>query len=368
MTLDALLAAAPGALTPAEKDAALLALMVERTDWHRQRCPAYARLLDLLHPQAAAPPRSLADLPWLPVGLFKSHELASVPPAERFKVLTSSGTTGQAPSRIVLDRTTAALQARGLAACMRPLLGPRRLPLLIVDVADLLQGPAAASARGAGVLGMMTLGRDPLFALDPEHRLRTDAVAAWLDQHGQQPFLVFGFTFMVWRYLALAAPPGALDLSQAILVHSGGWKKLQDQAVDRTTFRAGLADRLGIRRVHDFYGMVEQVGSVFLEGEDGLLHPPLFGEVLVRDPRSFEVLPDGEEGLLQVLSPLPLSYPGHSLLTADLGSLDPHTRGLRVHGRVPRAELRGCSDTHASAPGIPAGGAVPGIPAGGAVP
>lgn len=355
MTLDALLAAAPGSLSASEGEATLLALLVERTAWHRARCPAYDRLLDLLHPQACAPARSLDDLPWLPVGLFKSHELASVPPEQRFKTLRSSGTTGQTPSRIVLDRPTAALQARGLAACMRPLLGPRRLPLLVVDASDLLQDQRAATARGAGVLGMMTLGRDPLFALDPDHRLRLDAVAAWLEQHGRQPFLVFGFTFMVWRYLVQAAPPGAMDLSQAILVHSGGWKKLQDQAVSREDFRKGLRQRLGIERVHDFYGMVEQVGSVFLEGEDGLLHPPPFGAARIRDPHSFEVLPDGEQGLIQVLSPLPLSYPGHSLLTADLGTRCPRTGGLRVDGRVPRAELRGCSDTHATFPVTPEG-------------
>lgn len=353
MTLDALLAATPGQVSLAEKEAALLALLSERTAWHRQRCPAYARLLDQLHPGVHAPAR-LADLPWLPVGLFKSHELASVPPAERFKVLHSSGTTGQARSRIVLDRATAALQARGLAACLRPLLGPRRLPMLLVESDDLLTDQRAASARGAGVLGMMALGRDHLFALDPDLELRVSALRAWLSQHGHAPFVVFGFTFLVWRHLALAAEGLGLDLSQAILVHSGGWKKLQDQAVDRATFRAGLRDRLGIRRVHDFYGMVEQVGSVFLEGEDGLLYPPPFGEVLVRDPLRFEVLPDGQEGLLQVLSPLPLSYPGHSLLTADLGVVHRvergpggvPARGLQVRGRVPRAELRGCSDTH----------------------
>ena len=62
----------------------------------------------------------------------------------------------------------------------------------------------------------------------------------------------------------------------------------------------------------------------------------------------------GEEGVLQVLSPLPRSYPGHSLLTEDLGVLlgeDDCPCGrkgkyFKVTGRVPRAEVRGCSDTY----------------------
>lgn len=357
--------------TPAALDARLEALMAQRllpgeqrtslregldelVAWHRDRCPSYARLLDVIHPGYAGA-GTLADLPWIPVGLFKSHDLASVPPAERFKVLTSSGTTGAVPGRVVLDRTTAALQTRGLAWTMTALLGPRRLPMLIVDVQDLLTDRRSASARGAGVLGMMTFGRDHLFALDPGQRLREAELRAWLARHGQAPFLVFGFTFMVWEHLVERAGAMGLDLSQGVLVHSGGWKKLLDRSVDRATFKAALARATGLSRVHDFYGMVEQVGSVFLEGEDGLLHPPPFGEVLIRDPQTWDLAPPGQPGVVQVLSLLPRSYPGHSLLTEDLGVLLPTAagadgrpgRGLSILGRAPRAELRGCSDTQA---------------------
>jgi hypothetical protein len=63
-------------------------------------------------------------------------------------------------------------------------------------------------------------------------------------------------------------------------------------------------------------------------------------------------MPDGETGVIQVLSLLPGSYPGHSLLSEDMGvieKVDPRQdgwmgKGLRIFGRVPKAELRGCSD------------------------
>ena len=56
-----------------------------------------------------------------------------------------------------------------------------------------------------------------------------------------------------------------------------------------------------------------------------------------------------------MLSALPGSYPGHSILTEDLGVLcgedEPEAgrrgRCFQVLGRVPEAELRGCSDVHA---------------------
>ena len=43
--------------------------------------------------------------------------------------------------------------------------------------------------------------------------------------------------------------------------------------------------------------------------------------VLIRDPHDWSVAPVGQTGLLQTLSVLPRSYPGHSLLTEDLAAV-----------------------------------------------
>jgi hypothetical protein len=161
---------------------------------------------------------------------------------------------------------------------------------------------------------------------------------------------------MVWQYLLGQIDGQKLDLSNAILIHSGGWKKLQEIAVGNAEFRLRLTKVCGLKRVYNFYGMVEQVGSVYLEGEDGYLYPPNFADVIVRDPQTFEAQPVGKPGLIQVVSALPLSYPGHSILTEDLGvieGIDDSACGRRgkyfsVLGRVPKAELRGCSDVHAT--------------------
>lgn len=352
MNLDPLLAASDTPLTPQDKAARMVTGLNQLVAHHVAHCPPYARLVSAFFPDRVsgrhAAATSLEEVPWLPVGLFKSHRLVSVPEDQVFKTMTSSGTTDGRPSRIVLDRQTASLQARGLARVMTGLLGKQRLPMLIVDIEGLFSDPAGFSARGAGVLGMMTFGRHHLYVLDEQLELRIDALRDWLAEHGDAPFLVFGFTWMVWRYLVDRLPQAGLDLRNGILVHAGGWKKLQDQAVDRATFKARLRDVAGITRCHDFYGMVEQVGGVFLEGEDGLLHPPDFADVLVREPGSWRVLPPGQPGVIQLLSLLPRSYPGHSLLTEDMGvvhQLPDGRRALTVLGRAPRAELRGCSDT-----------------------
>jgi hypothetical protein len=181
-------------------------------------------------------------------------------------------------------------------------------------------------------------------------------LSSFLEKYNGKPILIFGFTFMVWQYLFNAKLKNKYDLSQAILIHSGGWKKLAEMEVDNETFKKSLFSKFGLEKIYNFYGMVEQVGSVFLENSQGSLHCPNFADVIIRNPIDFTVQKHGEPGLIQVISPLPLSYPGFSLLTEDIGVLtgedDLQTSWMGKHfkilGRAKKAELRGCSDTFKS--------------------
>ncbi|MEV6844327.1 acyl-protein synthetase [Actinoplanes sp. NPDC051411] len=338
-------------LPQAEKEKVLLEELSGLVEHHRERCEPYARILAA---NGYAGADSVAGLPWLPVRLFKNLDLKSIGDDEVFKVLTSSGTTGEV-SKIYLDKVAAATQTRQLGATVQSVLGPKRLPMLLVDTKAMLKDRKSFSARGAGVLGMSTFGRDHVWALDNEGLVDLSAIKSFLEKHGDQPFLIFGFTFMVWLHLYEVTRDNGLDLSNGILIHSGGWKKLVDQAVSPEEFRRRLAG-VGLTRTHNFYGMVEQIGTIFLEGPSGgSLYCPDFADVVVRDPQTWAELPPGKPGLLEVVSTLPTSYPGHVLLTEDLGVVhgidDGDWPGKRfsVLGRLPRAEARGCSDTYKEA-------------------
>ncbi len=346
--------AAPYGLAAPAKQAKLLAALNRLTAWHAQRCEPYGRIVERLFDAGDAPTRE--DLPYLPVRLFKTLELRSVPRDEVFKTLNSSGTTGAAVSRVFLDRETAARQTRVLAAIMASFIGRQRLPMVIVDSARLLQDRTRFNARAAGILGFSTFGRNHFHCLDEHLALDADGLQAFLDQHRGTPVFAFGFTFIVWQALMLAAARAGrrFDFGPgSTLVHGGGWKRLADQRVDNDQFKRRLREQLGIERVINYYGMVEQVGSVFMECEHGHLHAPVFADVVIRDPVTLQPLPPGQTGLVQVLSALPLSYPGHSILTEDLGVLHGEDdcpcgragRHFSVLGRLPQAEQRGCSDT-----------------------
>lgn len=354
--LEPLLAGSPYRLARGEKDALLTRELLALTERHRRGCPPYAAMLDGLGFKAAGVSH-YRELPFLPVGLFKSMRLASVPDADIIRTVTSSGTSGQAVSRILLDAETASLQQTALACVVGDFLGPRRLPMLIIDCPSVLKDRKAFTARGAGILGFSLFGSKRRFALDDDMRLDQAALSAFLEETAGRPFFAFGFTYIIWRhfYRALAERGGGFDLSGGVLIHGGGWKAMAAEAVSPAEFNRRLKAICGLRRVHDYYGMAEQTGSIFMQCEAGHFHCSDLSGVIVRRAVDFSPCEVGEPGILQALSLLPRSYPGHSLLTEDEGTLlgtddCPCGRGgdyFSVAGRLKHAELRGCSDTYA---------------------
>lgn len=351
----ALLALPPYGLNREAKHTFLNAELAALTRSHALRCPEYARMLQATgtNPQEEL---DYEQLPPLPVRLFKEFTLKSIPDEAVTKTMTSSGTTGQQVSRIYLDRETSALQSKVLGKIMESLLGGTRLPMIILDSSAVVRDRAMFSARGAGILGFSLFARDKIFALDESMQLDLEGLRAFIAKHAGETIFLFGFTYMVWQhfYAELKRLGQTLDLSGGILLHGGGWKKLAQQAVSREQFHTALREVCGVTRVVDYYGMVEQTGAIYVECEHGHLHAPVWSDVLIRNPRDFSLAPVGEAGLIEVVSVLPRSYPGHALLTEDEGRLlgeDDCPCGrlgkyFTVLGRVSRAETRGCSDTY----------------------
>ena len=354
-SIDDLMTMDPYCLAKAEKHDLFGAYLSGLTKHHFDSCPAYADILRALG-YAYGEEMSAEDIPMLPVRLFKELELRSVPAESVAKTMTSSGTTGQQVSRIYLDKENSARQTKVMAHIVGDLLGNQRLPMIILDTSAVLKNRQMFSARGAGILGFSVFGRDRIYAMDEEMRLDVDGLREFLGKHEGEPIFLFGFTFMIWQYFykELKRLGEKLELQNGILIHGGGWKKLQQEAVSADAFGAALNEVCGIERVHNYYGMVEQLGSIYIECEHGHLHCSNFSDVIVRDPKDFSVLPVGARGLMEVQSLLPTSYPGHVLLTEDEGTIlgeDDCPCGRKgkyfaIHGRIKGAEIRGCSDTY----------------------
>ena len=326
---------------------------------HYERCSDYRRMIDAQKLDINHLPE-YDKLPFLPVRLFKEFELCSVDKEEVVKTMTSSGTTGQQVSRIFLDRDTSTNQTKALTKIVSSFIGTKRVPMLILDSSGVVKNRNMFSARGAGILGFSMFGSKKIYALDEEMQLNIPLLREFLEEHEGEPIFMFGFTFMIWQhfYKQLLATEYKPDLSKGILIHGGGWKKLISESVSSEEFKKRLSDACGIdtNNVHDYYGMVEQTGSIYMECECGHLHAPVFSDILIRRANDFSLAPYGEKGIIEVVSVLPESYPGHVLLTEDEGMIlgeDDCPCGrkgkyFKIMGRIKNAEIRGCSDTYAA--------------------
>lgn len=346
----------PYELSKDEKQKLLTQELLSLTKHHKLHCKEYAAILQALNFNEDSV-KSYYDLPFIPVRLFKEYDLMSIDKSQVFKTMTSSGTTGQKVSKIFVDKDTASNQQKTLIKILSDFIGKQRLPMLIIDSPKVVKDRNLFSARGAAILGLSMLARERIYALDENMQLNLEVVKEFCQKYEGQRVLLFGFTFMVWQHLysELKRLNLKLNLPEAFLITGGGWKKLVTLNISREAFKDALKEQCGIGHFLDHYGMVEQTGSIYAECEYGHLHASNYSDVIIRDPKDFSICKVGQKGIIQVVSVLPHSYPGHSLLTEDEGIIlgeddcpcGRHGKYFTITGRMKKAELRGCSDTYA---------------------
>lgn len=353
--IERLIKESPYSLGKNDKEKLFNSFLNDLTKYHYEHCGCYGNILKSIGFDVNSK-KSYYDLPYIPVRLFKDFELKSVDNADVVKTLTSSGTTGQKVSKIYLDRDTASNQQKVLVSIVSSFLGAKRLPMIIFDCPSVIKNRNMFSARGAGILGFSMFGTDRIYAFDDDMNINLPLINEFLEKHKGENIFLFGFTFMIWQhfYKVLKEKKQFVDLSNGILMHGGGWKKLVSEKVTSADFKKCLNEVCGIKNVHDYYGMVEQTGSVYMECSEGYLHCSNFSDVITRNEADLSICKYGQKGIIQVVSLLPKSYPGHSILTEDEGIVfgqDDCKCGLKgkyfkVLGRISKAEIRGCSDTY----------------------
>jgi phenylacetate-coenzyme A ligase PaaK-like adenylate-forming protein len=346
----------PYSLDRIKKSKYLKSYFFELTQFHYENCRKYRNMLDALGYEHKRQ-QDYSEIPFLPVRLLKMFDLYSIPKGDIVKTMTSSGTSGQSVSKIYLDKKAALNQSIALTKIVSSYLGAKRTPMIIIDSQEVLKDRKMFSARGAGILGFSIFGTKRMYALNENMELKVDDVLAFIEENENNRILIFGFTFMVYKHFIKEIKKRniKIDLSNSVLIHGGGWKKLVHESITSEEFQKMLNQLCGITSVHDYYGMVEQTGSIFMECEYSNMHASNLSDVFIRRPHDFSIADVGERGIIQTLSILPTSYPGHSLLTEDEGVLlgeDDCKCGrlgkyFKILGRVKNAELRGCSDTYA---------------------
>mgnify|MGYP001158503789 CR=1 FL=1 len=294
------------------------------------------------------------DVPFLPVSLFKEFHLKSIPDSKIFKILNSSGTSQTKLSSIYLDKENAYQQTKVLNQIVGEILGPKRLPMIIIDEKENIKNQKNFNAKTAAYIGFSLFGSSHFYLIE-NGKVNYKGLNSFLQKFASDKFLIFGFTSKIFfQFINLIDPKKLISNSfnKAILIHGGGWKKMESNKISNKKFKEILMSKFKISNVYNYYGLVEQTGSIFFENKDcGFFTTHKFSDVLIRG-KNFEVLSKNKKGFVQLISTLPTSYPGHSILTEDVGEIvdvknckcGKKTKHFYIHGRVKEAETRGCSD------------------------
>lgn len=340
-------------LCSSEKNGKLLANINSRLQRHYDNSLEFRRIIKGIF-EDRLPAKSLEELPFIPVRLFKTLDLKSIQEVEIVKTMTSSGTSGQGVSKIYLNKATVKRQQEALVSIFKAQTERSRMPMLIIDSADTIKNRSRFNARAAGILGFSMFGKSTVFALNQDLTINLSVVQEFFSKYRDEPFFLFGFTYIVYRNFLMSLKSSEISYpsNEGMLIHGGGWKKLEELSINSDELKSLVAEILGVQRVYDYYGMVEQTGSIFFECEKGFFHASEWSDIIIRDVESLCPLKNGISGLIQLLSIVPESYPGNSILTEDLGTIYGEDdcgcgrkgKYFKVHGRVKNSEIRGCSN------------------------
>ena len=320
------------------------------TKFHYKNSKEYKKILDLLYP--AKVKKNIESIPFIPAKLFKDIELKSISNKKVFKILQSSGTSGGKTSKIYLDKENAQKQTSVLNEIASKILGKQRLPMLIVDEKKNIFISRKFDAKTAAVLGFSLFGSSHHY-LVKDKKIDYKILKNFMKRYSNNTFFIFGFTSYVYEFLIKKINSKHLkeNFSNGILIHGGGWKKMEKIKISNKIFKKKLKNKLELKNIFNYYGLIEQTGSIFFECKDcGCFVTSRYSDVLIRD-KNFKILENNKVGFIQLLSLLPKSYPGHSILTEDMGEIIENNcnscfgkKKFLVHGRAEKSEIRGCSD------------------------
>ncbi|MFJ2280257.1 acyl-protein synthase [Pseudomonas sp. NPDC087803] len=336
--------------------------MSEISRFHIEQTPGYEHWLNA-NGVEASDLQSFDDWSRLPpifASFFKQHLLLSSTGADALE-LTSSGTSGQR-SRMRYD-------ARSLGAAQHMV---ERIfaeygwitPHTPCNYLLLSYEPQERITLGTSFTDQFLCSFAPVnrlvYALRADgdgHRFDLFGVMTALQAFAEEglPVRIFGFPAFLWETLqrmrATAVPAVKLP-AESLAFFGGGWKTRAAEEVPKHQLYARIEQQLGIAVQHcrDGYGAVEHAVP-YIECAHHHFHVPVYSQVYVRSPVDLSVLPYGQPGLLNPVSPYISSSPAHSVVMSDLATLHPGTScdcGLpgdwfQLHGRAGTAAARSCA-------------------------
>lgn len=312
-------------------DSLFLRTLIKNTLFHYNNCEEYRRFLQRkgFSRKRILKLRSPQELPFLPTLYLKHHRLVSVP-EKKIKVnTTSSGTSGN-KSMVGFD-----LKSLWAGLGMVLAMGKRHKLFSLMPNHYIILG-YEYNRRDSRIIMKTTYGQtwftpalSKTYALSYENGsyvLKLDEVKGQLSRLSRQnfPVRISGFPFHAWRLLNQMKKEGIrLRLPKgSLMTFGGGWKQHYAEKTDKNTLYRLVYEVLGIpeENCREYFGAAEHP-VMYCTCSNHHFHMPIYARAVIRDTDTYEPVPFGTPGLVNLITPMMNSAPLVSVMTDDLGIL-----------------------------------------------
>lgn len=291
--------------------------------------PVYREFCDHLK-RSPARVRSVEDIPFLPISMFKSREvLAQGKQPET--VFQSSGTTGMTRSRhLVADLS---LYQQSFTQGFKAFYGNPSDWCILALLPSYQQQPGSSLIYMADHL--IRQSANPMSGYLPAEPKQAADILLKADGAGQNVLLI-GVSYALLD-LARSFP---MKLHHTVVMETGGMKG-RGQELVREALHERLCSGLGVEGIHSEYGMTELLSQAYSQGR-GLFRTPPWMQVRIRDTEDpLSLVPDGKTGGIDIID-LANRYSCSFIATQDLGKKAANGH-FEVLGRFDHSDIRGCN-------------------------
>lgn len=270
-------------------------------------------------------------IPFLPISLFRDHQIFSGDGKMIQKVFSSSGTTGSIPSQhFVRDLN---LYEESFTRSFQLFYGDPRKFLFLALLPGYLERQGSSLVYMLDYLIRITERNGSGFFLHNMDSLKEKLEETVL---GNRQAILFGASYALLDF----AEQFPMDLSSVTIMETGGMKGRREEMI-REELHAILCLKLNVEMIHSEYGMTELLSQAYSFG-NGFFRTPPWMKILIRDTNDpMQYLPAGQTGGINIID-LANLYSCSFISTQDLGRL--HKDGsFEVLGRFDDGDVRGCN-------------------------
>lgn len=291
--------------------------------------PVYRSFCDLLykHPSDV---KCIADIPFLPIQFFKSHDvLSSNNPIEA--TFSSSGTTGSVTSKHYV--TNLNIYEESFRKGFNEFYGNIEDYLILALLPSYLERQGSSLIYMVNDLISQSKHLESGFYLDTISELKEQLVKS--DAEGQKVLLI-GVSFALLDLVEAFQ----FQLKNTIVMETGGMKGRRKELV-RDELHSILKTGFGISNIHSEYGMTELLSQGYSKG-NGIFECPNWMRVLTRDPEdALTLLQSGKTGGINVIDLANINSCSF-IATQDLGRVA-NDGSFEIIGRFDSSDIRGCN-------------------------